>query len=323
MARGFKIGGGTSIISGGDATANDILSGKTAYVDGREIIGAIVTVAGKTITPATSSQTESSSGKHYSSDITVAAIPNQQDGGAWTPSTSAQTMVSANKYLKTAVTVNAIPNQQNGGTWTPSTSAQTMVSANKYLKTAVTVNAIPNQTTGGAKYATTSAQTILAANKWLTSALTIGALSQANLATANILRGKTITISNGSSNVWSVGGSNSVLKMISGNAVGTTSSNVKKFDLDSSSSINSMRYIAVNPGMTPVYAVSISRKNGKLIWMFRSGATQGNYKIADSFTRENYFSGLNTAWRWTSSAVDLPASASEDSSTVYYWIFGY
>lgn len=359
MARGIKIGGGTSIISGGDATASDILLNKTAFVDGLEVIGSIITAAGKTITPTTSAQTESSAGKYYSGDIivgaipnqqnggawtpstsaqdmvaankylktdvTVNAIPNQQNGGAWTPSTSAQTMVAANKYLKTAVTVNAIPNQQNGGSWTPSTSAQTMVSANKYLKTAVTVNAIPNQTAGGAKYATTSAQTILAANKWLTSALTIGALSQSNLAAANIVRGKTITISNGSTNVWSVAGSNNALKMVSGSATGSSGPNYKAFTFDTSSTFNDMRYISINPGFTPVYAFSLAHGEGnRIIWAWRSGQYAWNYKFQDYFFKEGYInnSSYNTAYRWTSSAVDLPA-ASWNAVTTYYWIFGY
>ena len=323
--RGIKIGGGSAIISGGDATASDILLPKSAFVDGIEIFGSIVTAAGKTITPSTSAQTESSSGKYYSGDILVGAIPNQQNGGTWTPSTSAQTMVAANKYLKTAVSVNAIPNQQNGGSWTPSTSAQTMVAANKYLKTAATVAAIPSQTTGGAKYATTSAQTAVAASKYVTSAVTLGALSQSNLAAANIVNGITITIKNGSANVWSVAGNSNLYRLVSGTATGSTYPTCKGFYLTTDKYYGDCRYATINPGITPVQCLSFAWKNGYWCCAWRSAANTWNIRSSigdhggefDGYINSN----INSSYRFTSSAIDIPC-ARADGATVYYWVWG-
>ena len=326
MARGFKVGG-VSPTSGGDATANDILLNKTAYVEGKEVIGNIPSQSAKTVTPTTTSQTLVTSGNYCSGDIIVDSIPNQQDGGTWTPSTSAQTMVAANKYLKTAVTVNAIPNQQNGGTWTPSTSAQTMVAANKYLKTAAIVAAIPNQTTGGAKYATTSAQTVISSGKYVTTAVTLGALSQSNLAAANIVSGKTITISNGSTNVWSVTGTATGYKCVSGSVTGTTDSNRKNFLIDDWTA--DCCYGTVNPGITPAYSFSYfvdnSNKN-HFCWCWRRGKNQWNVFHSGGWWggwRQYHYNGTeyNQDFRFASNAVDLPAIDMQ-SAKIYYWIFG-
>ena len=54
-------------------------------------------------------------------------------------------------------------------------------------------------------YATTTDQT-LAAGRWLSGAVTIKAISATNLSAGNIKTGVTISVSNGSKNVWSVAG---------------------------------------------------------------------------------------------------------------------
>lgn len=54
--------------------------------------------------------------------------------------------------------------------------------------------------------ASTSAQTI-SANQYLTGAQTIAAVTQSNLSAANVKKGVTINISNGSTNIWSIAGS--------------------------------------------------------------------------------------------------------------------
>ena len=267
------------------AAASDILSGKTAYVKGNKITGTITSQAAKTITPSTSSQTVS----------------------------------VANSYCSGAVTVNAIPNQQNGGAWTPSMDGQTMVAANKYLKTAVTVNAIPNQTDGGTKYATTSAQTLLTAPKYLKTDLKIGALSQSGLTTNNILYGKTITISNGSSNVWSVSGNYNTIKVVSGN-LKTGSANKKWYYGSDSSTGYDTKYITItNHGITPLYTYSLSEGN-----FFLARLLNGNVTTWAGYNGNGGFQNggsLNSGWRFTSSAIDIPGT--RENETIWYWVFGY
>lgn len=58
-----------------NAAAGDILSGKTAWVKGSKITGNMGSMAGQTITPSTSQQTVSCSGKKMTGNIVIAAIP--------------------------------------------------------------------------------------------------------------------------------------------------------------------------------------------------------------------------------------------------------
>lgn len=67
-----------SLASQTDATAaaGDILTGKTAWVKGSKITGNMATMAGQTITPSTSQQTVSCSGKKMTGNVVVNAIPS-------------------------------------------------------------------------------------------------------------------------------------------------------------------------------------------------------------------------------------------------------
>ena len=58
------------------ATAADILSGKTAYVNGSKVTGTIPNQAAKTITPTKSAQTAVAANVYTTGAITVGAIPN-------------------------------------------------------------------------------------------------------------------------------------------------------------------------------------------------------------------------------------------------------
>ena len=115
-------------------------------------------------------------------------------------------------------------------------------------------------------YATTSDQTI-SAGRYLSGAQTIKKLTQSNLASANILRGKTISINNGNANVWSVSGASDVLKMVSG---GITAMDGFVSLGDTSGTVRYM-YKDVAPGITPVWLFVTSndcflKKNGTAIW---------------------------------------------------------
>ena len=268
------------------ATASDILSGKIGYSKGERLVGSIPSQAAKTVTPGTSSQTA----------------------------------VSAGRYCSGAITVGAIPNQVNGGTWTPSTSAQTLITAPAYLKSDVNVAAVPNQITGGTYYATTSEQTIVTANHYLTSAVKIGAVSQTNLETDNILRGQTVNIysaktSGFTNKLWGVSGSSSVLKYTVGTARAATTTKALKLSLISFN----LYPVTINPGFTPVFAISIDSTNQCLA--LRTSKTQ--WYIVSGTNSVTAASGTDSTnvWDFSSTSVQLPTVVSNGLVTDY--IFGY
>lgn len=63
--------------SDANATANDILNNKTAYVNGTKITGNILSQAGKTVIPTKSEQTAIRSGVYALGDVKVGAIPSE------------------------------------------------------------------------------------------------------------------------------------------------------------------------------------------------------------------------------------------------------
>lgn len=99
----------------GTASASDILSGKTAYVNGSKVTGTI-----SSVTAATPSITVSSSG--------LITASTNQSGGVVTAATKSTT-----KQLTT----------QSAKTWTPTTSSQTIASGT-YLTGTQTISAIPS-----------------------------------------------------------------------------------------------------------------------------------------------------------------------------------
>lgn len=128
------------------ATANDILSGKTAYVNGQQVIGNIPskTADDLSVSGATVSVPEG----YYATAATKSVATTTQatptisvDSNGLITATSSQSAgyVSAgNKSSTQQLTTQAAKNI------TPSESTQTAIAANTYATGAVTVNAIPS-----------------------------------------------------------------------------------------------------------------------------------------------------------------------------------
>ena len=176
-------------------------------------------------------------------------------------------------------------------------------------------------TSGGTAYAGTSEKTSISAGRYLTGNLKLYAMAQENLLSTNILRGKTISISNGSTNVWSVSGVNSVLKYITGKVTSGTST--RAFYLTTTTS-QSCYVASVNPGFTPVIAIAMGSLT-EYIHCMRTGATaiiaRSKYDGTAATKIFNNNLSQNSAWKFTSTAVDFVAVESGDTAT--YYIFGY
>lgn len=334
MARGFKMG--PAVPLGGDALPADILLSKTAYVDGEEIVGTMPNIGAiSELISAVAQEIALPEGYHDGTgtveidptEVAKIIAENIKSGvtilgqaGSLQPGvdTSDADAVAGNilngkiGYVKGAKVTGSIPIQA-AKTVTPATSAQTAVSSGTYCSGAITVAAIPSQTTGGAKYATTSAQTAVAASKYVTSNVTLGALSQTNLAAANIVRGKTITIKSGSTNIWSVTGSNDALKYVSGSTTANNGSKAFRYTSDRSITYN---YSQINPGITPLFAFGYT--DGLIYW--RNGSAAWNITDYPADTSA-YSNGLNSGWTFASNSVQMPKRAGGNSLT--YFIFGY
>lgn len=96
---GVKITGTSTKIdtSSANAVATDILSGKTAYVNGSLVTGSITSKEAQTYTPSSSEQTIAA-GQYLSGAQTIAAVPTEEKSA--TPSATAQDITpTAGKFL--------------------------------------------------------------------------------------------------------------------------------------------------------------------------------------------------------------------------------
>lgn len=170
-------------------------------------------------------------------------------------------------------------------------------------------------------YATTSDQTI-SSGQYLSGAQTIKKLTQSGLSSANILRGKTITINNGSTNVWSVSGSSNVLTTTVREV--TSGLTRKGFQLRENSTqvvrTYYMYYADINPGMTPVMAFCLS---GEMFFWREPNA------FFNMIANSNATGGALTMTGYFNTASDAPFTAStlrvffSSSGGGYVRIFGY
>ena len=124
------------------AVADDILSPKTAYVNGTKITGALGTQS-KTATPSSASQTITPDTGKLLSSVVVEAAP-MDDAKTVAAGTVAKTVSpGAGKLGIKSVTINPTPSSAK--TVTPTKSVQNITPEEGELLSGVTVNAIPDQ----------------------------------------------------------------------------------------------------------------------------------------------------------------------------------
>ena len=179
---------------------------------------------------------------------------------------------------------------------------------------------IPDQG-GGTIYANTSWQTAANAGHYMTGNVSVAPLSQSGLDPANILRNATISISNGSYDVWSVTGSTSGgIKVVSGTVYTTA-----WFD-DGSQEIYKVPvgYADIAPGITPIIVVSICPAEIPV-----SGIV--STFLQDNYLNYHFYEYVNRFYQTT---VDLPRTASQTrvlgvcpqgtwQPLTAYYIYGY
>lgn len=225
------------------STSQQSITADSGYTGlGTVTVNAISTQT-KSATPSTSAQTITPDSGKYLTSVSISAMPTMTLPTAASSTQSGTTKATIGRstsaqYINIPVGYNAtaasytISAVANGSVTAPSSisgTSATVSTGTNTLTFTKTISVTPNVTTAGyissgtagnasvsltasittkaaaTYYATTSAQTI-SASQYLTGAQTIAALSQTNLSAANIKVGTTVSVSNGSTNVWSVTG---------------------------------------------------------------------------------------------------------------------
>lgn len=122
------------------AVAGDILSPKTAYVNGVKITGALGTQI-KNATPSSASQTITPDSGKLLSGVVVEAAPLDAAQTVTAETTAKTVSPTAGKLGLKAVTINPTPSSEK--TITPTKSVQNVTPEDGQLLSSVTVNAIP------------------------------------------------------------------------------------------------------------------------------------------------------------------------------------
>lgn len=172
------------------ATAADILTGITAYVNGTKITGAIVKQT-KSAIPSTAAQTITPDAGNLLSSVTVAATPLDA-AQTVTAGTAAKTVApTAGKIGLASITINPTPSSSK--TATPTKDEQTISPEAGQLLSSVTVNPIPDEyiVPTGSQTITANGTVDVAALASVVVAVPDPDLSDATATTVRILSGYT------------------------------------------------------------------------------------------------------------------------------------
>lgn len=320
LSFGLGSGGGSDEVT---ATKNQVLAGYTAITsdsDDEPIEGTIPSQPAQTIYPSTSDQVIPS-GKYLSGNQTIKAV-------------SQSNLVAENIRKNVAVKIN------NGnvdlfdvtGSYSTPSSSQNPVTADKMLSGySAFVNggsevqgSIETQD-GKNVYATTSDQIAVVGGKYCSGNIVLKKLTQANLTSANILRGKTIKVNNGNADVFSQAGSSNVLKCVSGSASQSTSSDRTSITV---SGLSTVLYFMAR--------VESRYYLNEQYWYYWSGCFGNTNKLSSTYNEYGVYTPLGSGNSSIQFITTNPISNNtitvyhyalpnvpDRGGTIYYYAFGY
>ena len=297
----------TSVLSSGQTamTAAQLLAGYSGFVNGSgEIQGLMVDKSGSS---------------------TTATVSRDENTG------DILTQIPTNGYYNTSAYLKASGNVFGD-------AAQTDVLSGKYFTSSngLKIQGSIGVQAGKTVYATTSDQTAVSSGKYCSGDIIVKKLTQTNLTAANILRGKTISINNGSTNVWSVAGNSAVMKMISGTVNPNSAGNGSSLQTIEKgiSSYKTFYPINISRSVTPLYSVMFNKTRGSNMCSIsicnystrRVYARHTVYKSGySSLTNNKFIQGILPSNFFSSSYITLPRPQylSDTGNTMTYYVFGY
>jgi hypothetical protein len=321
LSFGLGGGGGSDEVT---ATKNQVLAGYTAITSDSHdepIEGTIPSQPAQIIYPSTS-DIVIPSGKYLSENQTIKAV--------------SQTNLAAENIRKNvAVKINNgnIDLFSATGSYSTPSGSQNPVTVDKMLSGySAFVNGGPEvqgniQTQAGKTvYATTSNQTAVAGGKYCSGNIVLKKLTQTNLTSANIIRGKTIKINNGNADVFSQAGSSNVLKCVSGSASQSTSSDRTNITV---SGLSTVLYFMAR--------VESRYYLDEQYWYYWTGCFGNTNILSPTYNDYGMYTPLYSGTASiqyiktkpisnnviTVYHVKLPTDAPNRGGTIYYYAFGY
>lgn len=304
-------------------TADKVLEGCSGFVNGgAEVQGNIPLKEAQTYYGTTSDQT---------------IATGQYLNGAQTIKPIAQNNLFA-ENIKKGVTVNVNNGNANvysvTGTYTtpssgqsPITSSQVLSGYSGFVNGGAEVEGNISSQSAKNVYATTGDQTAVASGKYCSGNITLKALSQSNLASGNILRGKTISVSNGNANVFSATGNNSNLKCVVGSASQTINSDTTNITISGLSTV--LYFMARTESHYTNNGYAYTQWSGCFGNTNILSSTYNDYgmyvkSISPSSSAIQYItSGMISGNVITVYHYNIYNTLTDKSGTIYYYAFGY
>ena len=161
----------------------------------------------------------------------------------------------------------------------------------------------------------------ISGNQWLSGAQTIKGLTVSGLGAGAILRGRTVVINNGYTDLFNVTGSNQILMYIESSAKGSATDRIGLSLRNNSTGDTLTRYfyyVDVVPGFTPVF---VSMVSDGIVW--RYNPTQFNYASASLTGQMDFLDPSQAPFTSSQCRIFFPTYNANASVNVWFTIFGY